>query len=133
MTVPGGQGSVRVSCLPLAGSGCGAAPSAHVLRIGLRPMLPLYFAAGAAPHPLLAVHPGTPARRVPSCRRLPSLRWPRGAGDPRSEVKEEGWAKPGPGDMSGGGHPPRVAREVLARTLTDTEPKLECSSGGTRC
>ena len=28
----------------------------------------------------------------------------RASGDWRSEVKEEGWAKPRPGDMSGAGH-----------------------------
>jgi hypothetical protein len=127
------SGSFGAARPPLASSGRGGAPSAHVLRIGLRPMLPLYFAAGAPPHPLPAKHPGTPTHPTPSARRAHSVRWPRGVGDPRSEVKEEGWAKPGPGDMSGGGHPPRVAREVLAHTRTGARPKLESGTGGMRC
>ena len=39
---------------------------------------------------------------------------PRASGGRRSEVKEEGRAQPGPGDMSGGGHPVALARSVAA-------------------
>jgi hypothetical protein len=84
---------------------------------------------GAARQPLASSGRGG----APSARRPHSVRWPRGVGDPRSEVKEEGWAKPGPGDMSGGGHPPRVAREVLAHARTGARPKLESGTGGMRC
>ena len=38
---------------------------------------------------------------------------PRASGGRRSEVKEEGWAQPIPGDMSGAGHPMPSARSVL--------------------
>jgi hypothetical protein len=38
---------------------------------------------------------------------------PRTSGGRRSEVKEEGWAQPIPGDMSGAGHPMASARSVL--------------------
>ena len=42
---------------------------------------------------------------------------PRESGGQRSEVKEEGRAQPGPGDMSGGGHPVALARSVFAGKL----------------
>ena len=38
---------------------------------------------------------------------------PRASGDRRSEVKEEGRAKPGPGDMSGACPPMPEARSAL--------------------
>ena len=47
---------------------------------------------------------------------------PRAPGDRRSEVKEEGRAKPGPGDMNGAGRPVTSARAVAGTGHGDNEP-----------
>lgn len=43
------------------------------------------------------------------------------AGAGRSEVKEEEWAQPIPGDMSGARHPPSLARAHTNEAATQTE------------
>ena len=77
---------------------------------GLRPTAP----------PLLrsAKRPAVLIREAVACLSLAELlRATRASGGRRSEVKEEGWAQPGPGDMSGGDHPmaspPRAAQEHM--------------------
>lgn len=75
---------------------------------GLRPMAP----------PLLryAGHPTDTISTVGGMRGVP-CHWrfkPGTAGAGRSEVKEEEWAQPIPGDMSGARHPPSLARANAA-------------------
>ena len=66
------------------------------------------------PPPLLrcAGHPSGPIRqqRLFAIVERHPCGLPRAWGGRCSEVKEEGWAKPGPGDMSESGHPTTVAR-----------------------
>src|SRR5437879_4857569 len=77
-----------------AGGGLPAAPP-PLLRSAQRPTGPIRYRRGCS---------------MNACHRSPS---PRTAGDRRSEVKEEGRAQPGPGDMSGVGHPSALARADL--------------------
>ena len=47
----------------------------------------------------------------------------RSSGDRRSEVKEEGWAKPGPGDMSGAGYPMASPARLALHDRRSVSPK----------
>ena len=108
---PAGPGAVLRSCPPPSAAGR---------------WLLLYFAThGARPHRAAT----TLARPRPPAYR--DVRQPSGQGDPRSEVKGEGSAPPGPipEDMSGGGRPGPRARERLARAT----PHARRPSTGTRC
>ena len=73
-------------------------PSPPLLRCAKRPTSPLWKRHGC----------WSPPRR----RHVP----PRAAGGRRSEVEQEGRAKPVPGGMSSGGYPPPLARADIERT-----------------
>jgi hypothetical protein len=80
---------------------------AHVPRAGLRPTLLLDFASrGTRP-----TRPAGMAGGLMSIDRSLLYRL-RAVDGPRSEVKEEGRAMPGPGDMSGGDRPLPAVRKV---------------------
>jgi hypothetical protein len=95
-------------CRGLAGRGEWVPPSAHVPRS--RPFgrsLLLNFAEGGTHSP----RPAGMAGGVMSIDRSLVCRL-RAVDGPRSEVKEEGRAMPGPGDMSGGDRPLPAVRKV---------------------
>ena len=99
----------------LAGRGERVSPSAHVPRSWpLGQDLLLYFAAGDTRSPRLAYRASGPTAF--DGRDLGRL-W--AAGGSRSEVKEEGRAQPGPGDMSGGDRLPPTAREMTRSGTRD--------------
>jgi len=71
--------------------------------VGLRPPPPPLLRYAERPTGLLR------SRSWCSTDGKPPLHQPRASGGRRSEVKEEGRAQPGPGDMSGVGHPMALA------------------------
>jgi len=83
----------RSAALMSSGSGCARPSPFTSLRSTPRRPDPVGIGCSTA-----ARHPGPP---------------PRAPGTRHSEVKEEGWAQPCPGDMSGGGCPVPLARTAL--------------------